>query len=147
MGTPKNGRFIMENPINIDDLGVPLFQETTIWVVIGCYYVANCKLFDDVNWVWITLALVFFCMRRRFRFGTNQEVTLCSIVQKWERRFVQRCFQCVESICNSLPLVYPYPVLRNPYSKSMRDYIDGWMLTNAAMSCSQFKSSPIVSWF
>lgn len=49
----------MESPINIDDLGVPLFQETTIWVVIGCYYVANCKLFDDVNWVWITLALVF----------------------------------------------------------------------------------------
>lgn len=39
--------------------GVPLFQETAIWVVIGCYYVANCKLFDDVNWVWITLALVF----------------------------------------------------------------------------------------
>ena len=31
MGDPQNGWFVTENAIKLDDLVVPLFQETSIW--------------------------------------------------------------------------------------------------------------------
>jgi len=37
IGVPQNGWFIMENPIKMDDLGVPLFLETS-----KCFFGVRC---------------------------------------------------------------------------------------------------------
>ena len=35
IGGPQNGWFIMENPIKMDDLGIPLFSETSMCILFS----------------------------------------------------------------------------------------------------------------
>jgi len=44
IGVPQNGWFIMDNPIKMDDLGIPLLLETPIYIYLILVNLSWCNL-------------------------------------------------------------------------------------------------------
>ena len=95
IGVPQNGWFTMENPIKMDDLGVPLFSETSIWVWCG-------SLFNNVSWhmrCFFGASLLLSWSPLKIN-GWKMDILLLSLFTGHSFVFRGVCCWCIHVLCS-----------------------------------------------
>ena len=90
---PQNRWFIMENPIKMDDLGVPLFLETPIWLLVDLLWFCGGACFE---WRWpngkagMARDIVIYCMYLRGAWWRANQQGITGLRSKW----LSNCCNC-----------------------------------------------------